>query len=44
MKVTLAYGENGLSIDVPKQSTVIKPTYLERFENDHEAVSSASQT
>ena len=38
MKVTLAYGRNGLSVNVPNHTTVIKPTHLERIENDHEAV------
>jgi len=41
MKVTLAYGKDGLSINVPNYSTVIEPTHLERIENDHEAVLSA---
>ena len=38
MKVTLAYGKNGLSVNVPDNSTVIEPTHLEQIENDHEAV------
>ncbi len=38
MKVTLAYGRNGLNINVPSYSTVIEPTQLESIENDHEAV------
>ncbi|HVJ48966.1 nickel-dependent lactate racemase [Desulfitobacterium sp.] len=38
MKVTLAYGRNGLSVNVPSYSTVIEPTHLEPIENDHEAV------
>ena len=38
MKVTLAYGRSGLSVNVPNHTTVIKPTHLERIENDHEAV------
>ena len=41
MKVTLAYGKKGLSVEVPNHATVIKPTHLERIENDHEAVLSA---
>ena len=38
MKVTLAYGKNGMSVNVPDSSTVIEPTHLERIENDHEVV------
>jgi len=38
MKVTLAYGRNGLSVNVPDYSTIIEPTHLERIEDDHEAV------
>jgi len=38
MKVTLAYGKNGLNVNVPNYTTVIEPTHLERIENDHEAV------
>jgi nickel-dependent lactate racemase len=38
MKVTLAYGKDGLSVNVPNYATVIEPTHLERIENDHEAV------
>ncbi len=38
MKVTLAYGKNGLSVNIPNNSTVIEPTHLEQIENDHEAV------
>ena len=38
MKVTLAYGKSGLSVNVPDYSTIIEPTHLERIEDDHEAV------
>lgn len=38
MKVTLAYGKNDLSVNVPDNSKVIEPTHLEQIENDHEAV------
>lgn len=41
MKVTLAYGKNGLNVTVPDDSTVIEPAHLERIEDEHEAVSSA---
>ena len=41
MKITLAYGKNGLSVNVPNYTTVIEPTHLERIENDHEAVLNA---
>jgi len=38
MEITLAYGKNGLSVNVPNNSKVIEPTHLERIENDREAV------
>lgn len=38
MKVSLAYGKNRISIDVPNDSKVIEPTHLDRIEDDHEAV------
>ena len=41
MKVSLAYGKNGLNVNVPNYSTIIEPTQLDRIEDDHEAVSHA---
>lgn len=41
MKVNLAYGKNGLSVNVPNYSKVIEPIHLEQMENDREAVLSA---
>ena len=38
MEVILAYGKNGLSINVPEQARIIEPTHLEVPENDHEVV------
>ncbi|HZK85601.1 MAG TPA: nickel-dependent lactate racemase [Desulfosporosinus sp.] len=38
MKLTLAYGKNGVSVNVPDNSTVIEPTHLAALENEHEAV------
>jgi len=41
MKVTLAYGKDGLSVNVPDNTTVIEPTNLVPLKNEHEAVLSA---
>lgn len=38
MKVALAYGKNGLTLNVPDHSTVIEPTHLVALKNEHEAV------
>jgi len=38
MKVTLAYGKDGLSIEIPDYSKVIEPANLEPIKNEHEAV------
>ncbi|WP_242860426.1 nickel-dependent lactate racemase [Desulfosporosinus sp. I2] len=34
----LAYGKNGLSINVPEQTRIVEPNFLELPENDHELV------
>ncbi|MDP4128467.1 MAG: nickel-dependent lactate racemase [Bacillota bacterium] len=41
MKVSLAYGRNGLNIDLPENTKVIEPTHVEPAENDHEVVLNA---
>jgi len=41
MKVTLAYGKDGLSVNVPDNTTVIEPTNLVPLKNEHEAVLSS---
>ena len=38
MDVMLAYGKNGLSINVPEQTRIVEPNFLELPENDHELV------
>lgn len=38
MEVMLAYGKNGLSINVPEQTRIVEPNFLELPENDHELV------
>lgn len=41
MKVTLAYGKDGLRVDLPKQTKVIEPIHVEAIDNDHEVVLNA---
>ena len=38
MKVILAYGKNGLSVNVPEHTRIIEPAHLELPEDDHEVV------
>ncbi|MCO1600166.1 nickel-dependent lactate racemase [Desulfosporosinus nitroreducens] len=38
MEVFLAYGKNGLNINVPEHTRVVEPTHLKLPENDHELV------
>lgn len=41
MEVNLAYGKNGLKVNVPENSKIIEPTHLEPPEDDHEVVLNA---
>ncbi|SPF34154.1 nickel-dependent lactate racemase LarA [Candidatus Desulfosporosinus infrequens] len=41
MEVNLAYGKNGLKVNLPENSKVIEPTHLQPPEDDHEVVLNA---
>ncbi|HBW35341.1 MAG TPA: nickel-dependent lactate racemase [Desulfosporosinus sp.] len=41
MNVMLAYGKSGLSVNVPEDTRIVEPTFLELPEDDHELVLNA---
>lgn len=41
MKIELAYGREGIVIDVPDHATIVEPRHLQGIEDDHAAVSNA---
>ncbi|EGW40419.1 nickel-dependent lactate racemase [Desulfosporosinus sp. OT] len=41
MEVSLAYGKNGLKVNVPENSKIIEPTHQQPPEDDHEVVLNA---